>query len=458
MSRPGGAVRQAPVWVSIIAVVLIVGAVAGALATLQRLPGGGPGFAGSGALGQRSRLDIGYVAGLAEPQGVSYSPNGSRIAILGVFTICAPSPTELTTCNHGLAILDAATGDLIRLAPVEPLIGIRQSASPASGPFVSLYGAGWTPDSAWYGIIYSVFDTPHPTTPNNLDDSGLLLINPTTGDFRVTRGDSGYFATFGGFSADRPIWNAQARNQVASSPLAPALAYAWRGTDFPVPTDPVRGPINRLPNDADTFAPVGNPDGVGAYTIWQPGIVLGPGSSNLGGQRSAFLTTFSAWSDSGSRVGVFTDGVSLPTPNQAFGINSASSSVGAPDVMTPDSYVVAPSRDIALTNVQQQIGAYGWAQVAWSPDGTRLASITCFARQGEALEVRDTLSGTIVGQANLELGQGDPGCRELGQNHDLGAYPHPNLTLAWSPDGHQLALADASTGYLSIWPVTGALS
>lgn len=453
MSRADGTVRQAPVWVSVVSVVLIVAAVAGALFALQHLSTTSGGAGGQGALGAKTTLDIGFVAGLAEPQGASYSPDGASIATLGVFTPCEPTPRQLSPCSHGLAIISALTGDLTRLSPIEPLLGIEPSADPASGPYVSLYGVGWTPDSAWFGVIYSVFHTPRPATPDNLDDSGLLLINPHTGAVTIIRGDSGYFATNGGSSADRPIWNTQRRNQSVPAQLMPGLAYSWPNTNVPAAVDPEPGAVARLPDIAGSFSPVGNPNGVGPYTIWQPGVLIGPGSAGLGGQRSAFLTTFSAWSDTGARVGVFTAGVSLPTPDQAMGIISAPASVGKPALLPPDTYIVAPSRDLALTSVQDRIGAYGWAQIAWNPDGSILASVTCYTRHGETLDLRDTVSGSILGQADLELANSDPGCRELGQNRALGAYPHPNLNIAWSPDGHQLALVNAFADTLTIWPV-----
>lgn len=446
--------QQAPVWISIVSVVLIVCAVAAALAMLQRLPANGPGFAGQGALNVETPLDISYLAGLAQPEGASFSPDGARIATIGVFTPCAPVSQQLTPCGHGLAIINAINGNLIRLAPIEPLLGIPTSSGASkSDLYVSLYGVGWTPDSAWYGLVYSVFNNPRPTTPDDLQDSGLLLINPSTAASNIIRGDSGYFSSLGGLSADHPIWDTQLQNQHLSSPLVPSLLYSWSDTDSPQALDPIQGPITRIPGNANTFAPVGNPDGHSPFTIWQPGILIGPGSSGLSGQRSAFITTFSAWSESGGRVGVFTAGLSLPTPNRALGIVSAPASISAPHVTQPDAFIFAPTRDMALTNVQERIGAYGWAQIAWSPDGALLASITCFARQDEVMELRDTLSGALLGQANLPLSTSNPGCRDLGEPQKMGAYPHPNLTISWSPDGHQLILADTAAATITIWQI-----
>ncbi len=451
MDRRKDSTRQAPLWISIASVLLIVGAVAVALAALQHLPVNGPGV-GQGALDVETTLDT-NIAGLAQPEGVSFSPDGASIATIGVFTPCPPSPHQLTACAHGLAVFNAVTGNLIRLALIEPLLGLGISGlSAQNGPYISVYGVGWTPDSKWYGLIYSVFNTPRPTAPDNLQDSGLLLINPGSGDVSVIRGDSGYFPSLGSPAANHPIWNTKRQNQLPPSTLTPSLLYSWADSGTPQALDPVLSPITHLPGNADSFAPVGNPDGHSPFTIWQPGTLIGPGSWELSGQRSAFVTTFPAWSDSGKRVGVFTAGVSLPTPTRAMGIVSAPASVGSPHITPPDSFISAPARDMALTRVQESIGAYGWAQIAWSPDGAILASVTCFARQGEMMELRDTLSGALLGQTALPLSTNDPGCRDLGQTQK-GPYPHPNLTIAWSPDGHQLVLADTAAATLTIWQI-----
>lgn len=457
MDRHSDATRQAPLWISIVSVALIVGAVAAALATLQRLPASGPGATDQGALSRVTVLDTSYDAGLAQPEGVAFSPDGARIGILGVFTPCAPTPHQLSPCGHGLAVFDAVTGSLVRLAPIEPLLVIpAPSASAQAGSYVSLYGLGWTPDSAWYGLIYSVFNTPTPSTPDDLQYSGLLLINPHSGVASVIRGDSGYFASLGGLSANDPIWDRALQSQLPPPTVIPSLLYSWVNSGVPQALDAASMPITRLPANASAFAPVGNPDGTGPFTIWQPGILVGPGSAGLPGQRSAFLTTFPAWSDSGERVGVFTVGVSLPTPARALGTVSAPASVGAPQVPFPDAFIEAPARDMALPLVQQTIGAFGWAQIAWSPDGSSLASVTCFGRQGGQIELRDTLSGALLGQASLSLASDDPGCRDLRDAQKLGAYPHPNLSIAWSPDGHQLVVADKSTATLTIWQISDA--
>lgn len=447
--------RNGSLWISIVSVFLIVGAVAVALATLQQLPANGSDAAGQGALVEGVTLDISYMTAISQLQGVWYSPDGTRIATLGVYPPCSVKPDQLPACDHGLAIIDAhGTHATERVLPIEFSLGI-QSNDRTGNEYVSLYGLGWTPDSAGFGLIYSVFSTPTPQTPNDLLDSGLLLENFNTGQATIIRGDTGYFAALGGLAPDHPIWNIPHEQEQPTLPLTPALAYTWNDTDMPQPAAPAPGPLTKLPPVADSFAPIGSSGGKSPFTIWQPGILIGPGSARLAGQRSAFITTFTAWSNgtanSGQRVGVFTVGVSLPTPAAALSIGGAPANVAAPSLPQPDSLMSAPARDAALTNVLKRIGAYGWALVAWSPAGDALASVTCYDQHGETLELRDTQSGDIIGQQTLPQSHSDPGCRDLAQPQKFGAYPHANLEMAWSPDGSQLALVDSSSATITIW-------
>jgi hypothetical protein len=119
---------------------------------------------------------------------------------------------------------------------------------------------------------------------------------------------------------------------------------------------------------------------------------------------------------------------------------------------------VVPSRDAALDAVRRQVGASGWAVVAWNPAGTQLASIACFAAPHPSLEVRDTSAGALQASVSLALPPGDNGCRAFGDAETFGAYPHPPLMLRWSPDGSRLLLSDRDASALTLWTVEKAQS
>ncbi len=440
---------QGPLWLSVISVALIVLAVIGALAATQRLTFGIFGASARDALSTSQTISTITTAGLVQPQDAAFSPDGSRIALIGAFSPCHQLVAGLPRCGHGLAIYDSHSADLIQVSPIEPLLGVTTPDDTAglthgAAGYVHLRALGWSPDSVWFAMVYTVFNTANPTSPNDMLDSGLLLINPQTGATQIIRGDSGYFGALTGATSALPIWHLMSGSdpETIGYTTAPGIVFAWGANGLPFPTQSVRGSLDELPANAGARYPVGEPDGSAPFTIWQPGVVIGPGSAGIGGERSAFVTTFASWSADSAQAGVITEGVSLPTPTQALATVSAPAGTGGPAIIEPASLPATPARDVALAHVQEAVGAYGWAEVAWNPSGTALASVTCFARQGQVMELRDTASGALIGSAALRLKPGDPGCRDAA-----------NLRLTWTPDGSTLLATDRAAATLTLWTV-----
>jgi len=453
MERDDRLPGQGPLWLSVVSVALIVAAVIGALAATQRLTFGGFGAPTRNALSSSLAISTATTAGLLQPEGASFSPDGARIALIGAFAPCQQHTPGLPRCGHGLAIYNGHTGALVQVSPIESLLSVTQPSETStlargSSGYVHLTALGWSPDSAWFAMIYSVFDRPAPTSPDDMLDSGLLLVNPQTGATRIIRGDSGYFAALVGAPGAHPIWrlSGSAVETVGFTPT-PGLIYAWGSNGLPFPTYALKTPLTALPANAGARYPVGQPDGSAPFTIWQPGLVIGSGSTGIGGELSAFVTTFASWSADGRHIGQITAGVALPTPAHATSAVSAPAGTAGPTVAEPTTMLPAPARDVALTQVQEAIGAYGWAQVAWNPEGTRLASVVCFARGGQTLQLRDTVSGAVVGSAPLILGVDDPGCADSSS---------ANLSMTWAPDGSALLLEDRAASTLTLYRIHSA--
>lgn len=448
MDRADIPLRQSPLWLSVVSVALIVAAVVGALAATQRLTIGVFGAHSSNALGASLNISTSTSAGLLWPSRAYFTPDDERIALTGAVKPCQQFTRGINRCGHGLAIYDAHTGALIQMLPIEPLLGVTTPAdSPAhargSDGYVHLDALGWSPDSTWFAMVYTVFDNPAPTSPDDILDSGLLLVNPQAGGTRVIRGDSGYFTALGGKPGAHPIWRLSSSAETTSYSVAPGLIFAWNSAGLPFPTAPVKSALSELPPNAGARYPVGDPDIAAPFTIWQPGVVIGPGSAQIGG-RSAFVTTFPSWTTDGASLGEITVGLALPTPVQANATISAPSGVASPAIAEPATLPAAPARDVALARVQEAIGAYGWAAVAWNPTGGVLASVICFARKGQSVELRDTASGSIIGDAPLNLRPGDPGC---------GDANNANLHMTWSHDGAELLVVDRAAATLTLWTV-----
>ena len=449
MDRADRSPKQSPLWLSVVSVALIVAAVIAALAATQRLTIGIFGSPALDALSAPLSISTDTTAGLLQPHDAAFSPDGGRIAVIGSFAPCPQLTPGLPRCGHGLAIYDSHSGNLIQVSPIEPLLGVTTppdslAKARGSGGYVHLSALGWSPDSAWFAMVYSVFDTAAPTTPDDMLDSGLLLVSPQTGATRLIRGDSGYFSSLGGASAAHPIWSVSDGTETVDFTPAPGVIFAWGANGLPQPTVAIHGSLGELPASAGARYPVGEPDGAAPFTIWQPGVVIGPGSAAVGGGRSAFVTTFSSWSANGAYLGQITAGLTLPTPMRADAAVSAPAGTLGPAIAEPSTMLATPARDVALARVQESVGAYGWASVAWNPAGTALASVTCFARQGPALELRDTASGALIGSALLKLSAYDPGCRDASDS---------NLSITWSPDGSRLLTVDRAASTVTLWTV-----
>ena len=453
MDRADKSLRQGPLWLSVISVGLIVAAVIAALAATQRLSIGG--FGAPPSTGFLSTREIAFdtSAGLVHPQDAAFSPDGERIAVIGAFTPCQQLTPGLPRCGHGLAIYNSHTGALIQVSPIEPLLGVTTPEESAdhvrgAGGYVNLNGLGWSPDSVWFAMVYTIFDTPNPASPDDMLDSGLLLVNPQTGATQIIRGDSGYFSALSGVPTGAPIWHVVSGTQTLGYTTAPGVIFAWNTEGAPFPTQVAHGSLDELPANAGARYPVGQPDGSAPFTVWQPGIVIGPGSAGVGGGRSAFVTSFATWSADSANAGIVTEGLTLPTPVKALASVSAAAGTAGPAITEPAAMLATPARDVALAHVQEAVGAYGWALVAWKPSGTALASVVCFERKGQTLELRDTASGAIIGSASLNLQPGDPGCRDAAAK---------NLSLVWSPGGSTLLTVDRAASTLTLRTVSAAV-
>jgi len=408
----------------------------------------------SGVLSAPLTIDTTTAHNLSCPSAPDYSADGSELMILAVQGLCEP-PEVAGFGTHALAIFQSRTGGLQRVIYPDALLGnegtnvfqplLKQAR------FVSYYSLGWSPDGQHIALIYTVFTSATRLTPDTMLDVGLLVIDVANGSGQIIYGDSGYFSSLGGATTGLPVWNLAQKTATPAFTPEVGLAYAWGTQTQPYPILGVRGPVTTLPTGASARYPVGNPTNDSTFTIWQPGLLLGPHSSGTGGP--AFIATFPTWAPSGATATVMTIGVSLPQiPNLE---DMTLDSPGIAPVLMPGSRIIAPPRDAALSAVEHEVGTDGWALVAWNPDGTMLASVNCFAENGPSVEVRSTASGSIVGAAPIHLPKGDAGCSDLGLRSSSGTYPISAYALDWSPDGAKLLLSDRVSNSVTQWPASG---
>jgi hypothetical protein len=415
--------------------------------------------------GPALRLSTQETAALWCPAGAAFSHDGARLAVFGPAAGCDTQGALVRRDQpHVLAVYDTHAGVIERLIPLDTLVASSlASRSPDHARTVRAVryvGLGWTPDDTRFAALFAAFDTPGPATQDALVASGMVLVNIATGMDTLIHGDGGFFDAPLGSYTGLPIYDI-AGAAVSAPFVSPAgLAFAWSERNQPEAILPLDGqPLRQLPISAGPRYPVGQPGGGATFTLWQPGFVLGPRASaafaGIHGTTGAFVTTFPTWSPSGTYATLMVAGVALPSPPNMPPAPSATPGAG-PLVLAPDRLTLVPARDAALQAVQREIGANGWAQVAWNPDGSLLASIACVANGHETLTLRDTQTGAIVSAEPLRLTAGDLGCESFTAGEDIGDYAQPNLTLLWSPDGGRVLVSDQHAGQLTLWSVMSA--
>lgn len=433
-------------------------AVVGVLFIASRAGGSQPGAgAPASVLGAPMYISTSKPTALMCPSGASFSPDGAHIAVLGRLDRCALASAASPTSAVAV-VYDSVSGVMTQFVRLDPLLGIGTTASGRQAiRAVSYYSLGWSPDNIHVAIVYTAFSSPRAVSPDTVVDAGLLLLDSRDGSARVLHGDSGYFSAPDGFGGGFPIWNVKTGEELPAFQPDAGLAYAWGNKSQPYPILKVRGPVRELPVGAGARYPVGNPDGGSTFTMWQPGLVAGPGSA---GGAGMFAAAFPTWSADGSYVTLLAAGARLPVPRNLPAADSDPAT--GPAYSTPQP-VSAPARDAALDAVQREVGVNGWAFVAWNPNGTLLASVNCFATDGPTLTLRDTASGTTRGTATLlatnpsapiDAPLEATACRDFPTDTPGGAYPTPPIEVRWSPDGNRVLVADRNGGMLTLWDIT----
>lgn len=406
-----------------------------------------------GSLGAPLRISTLEQGAVNCPAGAAFSPDGSHVAVLGSQSTCAPGTTTMTP--HVAAIYDAHSGVMTLYARLERLLGIDTSLPLDLQQVRSLsyFSLGWSPDGKHLAIIFTAFSSSDILTPDTLYDAGLILLDAEHGSARVLHGDSGFFALPGEVGGGFPIWDVVSGAEISAFSPDPGLAYAWNEHGSPYPIVKARGVIRQLPIAAGPRYPIGNPGANSTFTIWQPGLVLGSGSTT---SAAIFTTVFPTWSPDGRYVTLMTAGAQLPLAQSTTPYTAASGGNGSVSYPTPSVMPSTPARDAALIAVQRRAGTRGWAMVAWNPAGTLLASINCHTPDDEMLEIRATDSAIIQGSAAIPLTSGDTGCRNLPAG--ASAYPTQPIMLLWSPSGDRVMVCDQKAGTLTIWPVSQSAS
>jgi hypothetical protein len=438
---------------ALVVAVLVVAAIAAT--TLVARVGFPWSAASSNTLRSPLRIETLISAHLACPVDPYFSPDGAHVSLLGALNQCpsedAEDGTPVQRTSWALAIFSTTTGALERVISLDPLLGNREHTS-----MVTRYASlGWSPDGQRLAVVYTTFSPYSGSQPGGVQDSGLLLVSATTGKATVIASNSGFFSALSGVNAGYPIWDIADGSTTSGYLPDSGLVYAWdQDGEHPAAVQPAHGTLTQLPRIAGAQGRIGDPAGGSLFTLWQPGLVIGGQSVGGGLAQSLFVSLIPTWSEDSMWFSVILAEVALAGSDADQ--RSAPSALPIAPYPLPATLGVVPSRDAALDAVRRQVGASGWAVVAWNPAGTQLASIACFTTPHPSLEVRDTSAGTLQASVSLTLPPGDNGCRVFGDAETFGAYPHPPLMLRWSLDGTRLLLSDRGASMLTLWTVEKA--
>lgn len=460
MRRQEQAHNPVAVLLGSLVVVVIVASVIGTLAATGRF-GGSRGSIGGGILGSPVNVSTLATAQLLCPSGATFSPNGAELAVIGSTYSCHSAPYDHSDFNaHVMALFDAHLGTLQRTISLDPLVGYDRYTPRAAQRIraIRYVGMGWTPEGKSFAVAYATFGPSTDISFENVVDSGLLVVDTTTGRATTIKGDAGFFSPTGATSG-YPIWNLDQHTVTPPATVATGLTYTWTDNGELRPVAPLSGrPLSRLPVSAGSRYPVGDPDGDSTFTLWQPGILLGPGVISAGQGRDVFVAAFPSWSVNGAFTTLLLTGAAIAVPASDQMPSSALTGATPPAIPLPAALPAVPARDAALTAVAAAIGSTGWALVAWNPSGSLLASVNCSDAHGPLLEVRDAGTGNVVGTAQVPLPAGEQGCRDFNAPESLGDYPAPDEMLRWSPDGRTLLVCDERASTLALWHVSGSQS
>jgi WD40 repeat protein len=404
--------------------------------------------------------------GIACPNSVAWSPDGSQVAVVGHTGSC-PTPFDTQYTSAAVSLYNATTGKLERtIQPddiIEPLIPIvipstggPQGDVPSAGAVVALsgrptrtisyQGIAWSPDGNSLGLPFSVY-MQTTTQQGNQQNESLQVI---ASGVEVMRADGTNPQAFANTSdpASTMIWDLQTHTSAYlpsqpgnsfDSALPPAAGYHWASGTISA-DNPFSGPSPAEPSPG----PVGNPDGGASFTLWQPGLSTYFATAFINGQQvdqntGAFLayTGFTAWSPDGRYLVALNENARLQPDGRGMPTAQALKD------MQLDQLAVAPVRDKALQTVLtallplDQQGRQ--VEYAWRPDGRILAARQWPFQglQASAVLLYDTTTGAPVAtltpttKKNITL-QGDN-------------------TLAWSPDGSHLLAVNAASGLVTIW-------
>ena len=394
----------------------------------------------------------------------AWSPNGARIALLGVRDVNACPDGSLATRAGLMEIFDARTGGSVAtilpdetIIPAVKLATGLQASNDAISSTIRYQHMLWSAGGQRLAVTFWLDAGPigaQLTLPNGAPAllSGVLLVGT---DGAHPRAMTELLSVYAQLQVE---WDLAAARIIAAPTtyiptnfgiLTAALGYRWQPDGALAAQGPAFATLATLATTApltSTLGPVGMPDGGDSFTIWQPGSVVSvtrlsqQGIEHLAGAYFWRGAPLAAWSpderyllDGGAPAGLLLQpGTPLPSQNDL-----SSFDIGQEWAL--------PVRDAGLAAILRTVNPrdqQGMA-VAWRPDGRVVAAYTPHSPDGSItgslpVTLYDCASGDALLTLTPEIYRGVP----LNGQADL---------LRWSPDGTRLLLFDSRIGAPLVW-------
>ncbi len=362
----------------------------------------------------------------------AWSPDSNYVAVLGYRQNCAIN----NKFEPGMVdVYDGHTGKQIhQILPDGPILRAIDTNHFTGNTILHYYRVIWSPDASHIAILFtagsgSVFPA----------IEGVLLVNTRGGHSRVmlqplTTEPATYVwdVVLGKYAQVMPLL----QTGPFLTNVAPALAYRW-GAGGTLIAETPSGEASLPP------APVGNPDGAPAFTIWQEGWAsLTIQNGNRPVHRPGVYTwntIFAAWSPDGRYLaeglfvaGRFSASWQPPTSQQEL------------VDLQMEHLPVFPVRDSGLERILKELktptgSPFGSVEeaVSWRPDG-RIVAVN--GDLGGSVYIFDCSSGRLLASLQPAISPGTPQYVE-----GLMAI------LRWSPDGSHLFMLGAQWGIMTLW-------
>lgn len=407
------------------------------------------------------------ASGVACPSALAWSPDGTRIAVVGYAKVCPSEfPTNYQYEPGIVGVYDAATGRLLGAfqpdKPVQQVPGMPTpgSVTPAvssadtSSQVVNYSDILWSPDGKKLALRFAVSTYSIGKASFGADvnyqggATGLEITNVDGSQAHVIT----YNAHGGNYSALR--WDVTADSVTPINPvrgtgpenysITPAYSYSWGADGTLQPGTPLAS------DTQPTQGPIGNPDGGSSFSMWQPGTATYQNVAFINNQQVpenpgtyTFSTGFLAWSPDGRYIfdSLYLDGLVQPHGRPAptakalkdFGLNTA------PHLLMRDQ-----GMEQAFESLPATVSGGASLSLAWRPDGRVLAAQA--QRQsnaqasGSAVVLYDCRTGAKLGELTpiFDLQGSDLGTGQVN-------------ALLWSPDGSHLLVLDAQSATITIW-------